>query len=76
MPDVPMVSRINGMDEFAARPFRPASDFHAESVESGKGSFEVIDSVELATRWQVPESWIRNHTRAPTPKEGRYVRFG
>ena len=70
--------RGSGKDEFAARPFRPASDFHAESVESGKGSFEVIDSVELATRWQVPESWIRNHTRARVPKEGRIpcLRFG
>jgi hypothetical protein len=44
---------------------------------------ELIDSVELATRWRVPESWIRNHTRARTPKDeripcirlGRYVRF-
>ena len=44
---------------------------------------ELIDSEELATRWRVPESWIRNHTRSRTPKEeripclrlGRYVRF-
>ena len=44
---------------------------------------ELIDSAELAKRWQVPESWIRNHTRARTPKDeripcirlGRYVRF-
>jgi hypothetical protein len=44
---------------------------------------ELIDSGELATRWRVPESWIRNHTRSRTPKEeripclklGRYVRF-
>lgn len=43
----------------------------------------VIDSTELAQRWQVPESWIRNHTRERTPKAeripclrfGRYVRF-
>jgi hypothetical protein len=48
----------------------------------GSGS-ELIDSVELAARWQVPESWIRNHTRVRTPKDeripcirlGRYVRF-
>jgi hypothetical protein len=46
-------------------------------------SVELIDSLELANRWKVPESWIRNHTRARTPKEeripcirlGRYVRF-
>jgi hypothetical protein len=44
---------------------------------------ELIDSVELAARWRVPESWIRNHTRARTPRDeripcvrlGRYVRF-
>jgi hypothetical protein len=44
---------------------------------------EMIDSPELATRWRVPESWIRNRTRPRTPKEkripcvrlGRYVRF-
>ncbi len=44
---------------------------------------ELIDSAELANRWRVPESWIRNHTRARTPKDdripcirlGRYVRF-
>ena len=44
---------------------------------------ELIDSVELAARWRVPESWIRSHTRVRTPKDeripcirlGRYVRF-
>ena len=44
---------------------------------------ELIDSAELATRWQVPESWVRNHARVRTPKHeripcirlGRYVRF-
>lgn len=44
---------------------------------------ELIDSSELAARWRVPESWIRNRTRSRTPKEeripcvrlGRYVRF-
>jgi hypothetical protein len=46
-------------------------------------STELIDSAELANRWKVPESWIRNHTRARAPKDeripcirfGRYVRF-
>jgi hypothetical protein len=44
---------------------------------------ELIDSAELAKRWQVPESWIRSRTRGRTPKDaripcirlGRYVRF-
>jgi hypothetical protein len=51
--------------------------------QSSRNSFELVDSAELANRWKVPESWIRNHTRARTPKEeripcirlGRYVRF-
>lgn len=45
--------------------------------------FELIDAAELANRWRIPESWIRNRTRARTPKAeripcirlGRYVRF-
>jgi len=52
------------------------------SQAKGNG-VELIDSVQLANRWKVPESWIRNHTRARTPKDeripcvrlGRYVRF-
>jgi hypothetical protein len=44
---------------------------------------ELIESAELAARWRVPESWVRNRTRAHTPREeripcvrlGRYVRF-
>jgi hypothetical protein len=47
------------------------------------GGFEVIDSAELVARLRVPESWVRNRTRARTPKEdripclrfGHYVRF-
>jgi hypothetical protein len=53
------------------------------SHQPGNGGIELIDSVELAARWRVPESWIRNHTRARTPAHeripcvrlGRYVRF-
>ena len=59
------------------------SDVPMMSQNSGNDQPEVIDSAELAARWRVPESWIRNHTRARTPKEeripclrlGRYVRF-
>lgn len=58
------------------------TDVRAVSDTSGK-SLEFIDSVELARRLRVPESWVRNRTRARTPKEkripcirfGRYVRF-
>ena len=52
----------------------------SRSSENGP---ELIDSAQLAARWQVPESWIRSHTRNRTAKEdripclrlGRYVRF-
>lgn len=51
--------------------------------QTSRNSSELIDSTELASRWRVPESWIRNHTRARTPRDdripcvrlGRYVRF-
>lgn len=53
------------------------------SQNGGNGGPEIIDSAELAARLRVPESWIRNRTRARTPREeripcirfGRYVRF-
>lgn len=59
------------------------SDVPMMSQKGGNGIPEVIDSTELAKRLRVPESWIRNRTRARTPKEeripcirlGRYVRF-
>ena len=52
----------------------------SQSIRNGP---EIIDSAELASRWRVPVSWIRNRTRARTPREeripcvrlGRYVRF-
>lgn len=52
-------------------------------IDKNAGRFELIESVELAKRWRVPPSWVRNHTRKRTPKEhripclrlGRYVRF-
>jgi len=53
------------------------------SKYGGYAPFELIESAELAARWRVPESWVRNRTRVRTPKEeripcirlGRYVRF-
>jgi hypothetical protein len=58
------------------------ADVPLMSQERESGS-ELIDSVDLAARWRVPASWVRNRTRARTPKEeripcirlGRYVRF-
>ncbi len=43
--------------------------------------FEVIDSRELARRWCVPVSWIKEQTRTragdplPVVRLGKYVRF-
>jgi hypothetical protein len=53
------------------------------SQTPGNDRSELIDSAELAARLRVPESWVRNHTRARTPKAeripclrlGKYVRF-
>lgn len=59
------------------------SDVRLMSGDGGKAAVELIDAAELASRWRVPTSWIRNRTRGRTPKEeripcvrfGRYVRF-
>ena len=48
---------------------------------SDKPMFEVVDAGELAHRWRVPVSWIREQTRLracdplPCVRLGRYVRF-
>ncbi len=53
----------------------------AASAESLANTYEIIDAVELANRWSVPISWIREGTRAravdpiPHVRFGRYVRF-
>jgi hypothetical protein len=42
---------------------------------------EIIDSTELAKRWGVPESWVRDQVRSraqdPIPhlRFGKYIRF-
>jgi len=45
-------------------------------------NFEVIDAPELAKRWSVPPTWVRNWTREgydndplPCVRLGKYVRF-
>jgi hypothetical protein len=37
---------------------------------------ELIDSKELATRWRVPESWIRDAVRSRAADKIPHVRFG
>ncbi len=52
-----------------------------EQPENNSPHFELIDASELAMRWRLPESWIREQTRSrcvdPIPhlRLGRYVRF-
>jgi hypothetical protein len=53
----------------------------AETLDR-RQQYEVIDSKELATRWKLPESWIRDQVRSraaldPLPhiRFGKYVRF-
>jgi hypothetical protein len=36
-----------------------------------QNGLELIDAIELVARWRVRESWIRDHTRARTPKNER-----
>lgn len=44
-------------------------------------AYEVLDALELAKRWCVPPSWVREQTRQravdpiPCVRLGRYVRF-
>jgi len=53
------------------------------SKTAGFVASELVDSVELAARLRVPPSWVRNRTRARTPRSERipslrlhrYVRF-
>lgn len=43
--------------------------------------YEVIDSAELAKRWGLPETWIRDQVRRraidpiPCVRLGKYIRF-
>ena len=52
-----------------------------EHSENRRPHFELIDAPELAKRWGLPASWIREQTRSrcsdPIPhlRLGRYVRF-
>ena len=38
--------------------------------------FEFIDSRELAKRWRVPESWVRDYVRTRTDDPVPHVNFG
>jgi hypothetical protein len=38
--------------------------------------YEFIDTAELALRWGIPESWVREHVRGRSPDPIPHVRFG
>jgi hypothetical protein len=50
-------------------------------VGNASTDFEIIDSVELARRLKLPESWVRDQVRSratdpiPCLRFGKYVRF-
>jgi len=38
--------------------------------------YEIIDCVELARRWVLPASWVRDHVRSRTTDSIPHIRFG
>lgn len=58
-----------------------STDAASEISELSSISVEIIDAKELAQRWRLPESWLRDRVRTrsddplPHVKVGRYVRF-
>ncbi len=53
----------------------------AQNTPAGGPFFEVLTAEELAQRWRVPPSWVREQSRSrcsdpiPHTRLGRYVRF-
>lgn len=54
---------------------------HADPLAQNRLGYEIIDCVELARRWCLPESWVRSRVLRgvsdliPHLRFGRYVRF-
>ena len=54
---------------------------NTNSGETNRPEYQFIDSRELAARWVVPETWIRERVRSrsedplPHVRFGKYVRF-
>ena len=80
------ISKVNGSAVLrtASRPHLSHNQSLGEAREQPENAsthFELIDAPELATRWHLPASWIREQTRSrssdPIPhlRLGRYVRF-
>ncbi len=66
---------------FAERLPAQNKDDYERQAHTTFGTYEFIDSRELAARWNVPESWVRDHVRSraedplPHVNLGKYVRF-
>ena len=59
---------MNENNQNAGNPFNP-------EVQSGS-QYEIIDCVELARRWCLPESWVRGHAfsnASPIPLRTQFV---
>jgi hypothetical protein len=60
---------------------KPTGDQAATNNPAASPFFEVLTAGDLAKRWRVPETWIREQTRSrctdpiPHVRLGRYVRF-
>lgn len=73
--DAPSVGQFSGQSG------QSLTKHGAQPVHNAPAFYEVIDSRELACRWAVPESWIREQTRnraanpLPCVRLGRYVRY-
>jgi hypothetical protein len=56
-------------------------DGYERQAHTTSGTYAFIDSRELAARWNVPESWVRDQVRSraedplPHVNLGKYVRF-
>jgi hypothetical protein len=67
--------------QFSGQSCQSLTKHGAQPVHNVPAFYEVIDSRELACRWAVPESWIREQTRSrtanpvPCVRLGRYVRY-
>ena len=73
---------LDSLLESAERPGHSADLSSPKGGDSDKFTqYEFIDSKELALRWNLPESWVREQVRSrstdPIPhiRFGKYVRF-
>jgi hypothetical protein len=66
------------LESTEAWPFSTAAveTLSPKSTFGGSSPWELIDSAELARRWNLPASWIRSHCRKRTFDEILCLRLG